>query len=234
MKVSPETLEAIKQDAISRYPQECCGFIVDGKYIALDNVHEEPERNFEIAASEWLKHGEVEAVVHSHCWPHDGREPSANDHLGQIATDVPWGIVVTDGSSALDPVWWGDFLLDEPLLGREFIHGINDCYTIIRAWYHQERGIYLKEQPRDVDWWFDGQNLYLDNFKRIGFHEVPLDEAQEGDVVLIRINGSRVPQHAALVFSPDLILHHLQNRQSCREPMARWRRFITHCLRFGT
>jgi len=49
---------------------------------------------------------------------------------------------------------------------RPFIHGIFDCYTLIRDFFRREHNILLPTNiQRTWEWWLQGENLYLDNAK---------------------------------------------------------------------
>lgn len=223
---------AARAHALAEYPKESCGVVSGEVYIPLPNVALEPLEGFELPPTALRDHGLVEAIIHSHCAPRHRREPSADDMQNQIETGIPvYGIVWTDGQVAQPPLWFGDFLLDEPLIGREFVHGVRDCYSLIRSFYWQERQIKLKEFPRGMDWWKTG-DLYRDGFPQAGFHSIDAEDVQPGDVLLMQIR-ERVAHHAA-VFLPDgLLLHHLPGRLSRREPAGQWRKYITDYLRHG-
>ncbi|MGE0256802.1 MAG: C40 family peptidase [Alphaproteobacteria bacterium] len=221
--------DAARAHALAEHPHESCGVVVGGRYIPVTNSADEPCAGFVMPPSAWIEHGPVEAVLHSHT---DGSDwPSAADMRGQIASAVPWGIVVTDGRTAASPFWWGDGVQTPPLVGRPFRHGVTDCYSLIRDWYRLERDILLPDFPRDPDWWLAGGDLYRDGFPRAGFVQLPAGAAHEpGDVFLGALRG-RVPHHGGIWLGHGLILHHLERRLSRREPLGGWRKFVTHWLR---
>lgn len=229
MKISEEATQAAKAHAIAAYPQEACGIIVDGQYVKIENISQEPEAGFEMDERTWQDY-KVEAVIHSHS-PKYKLEPSASDMLHQISSNVPWGIILSDGKEVSNILWWGDFVLDQPLVGRTFIHGVTDCYSAIRAWYWQNRQIKLKDFPRQDLWWKNSENLYVENFSKAGFREIEQSEATVGDVVLINFR-SEVPNHGGVLIEDGLLYHHLQNRLSNREPIGRWNSLITKWLRY--
>ena len=65
-------------------------------------------------------------------------------------------------------------------------------------------------------WWEHGYNLYLDNFAKEGFSEIPVADVQPGDLILMNL-GSKVPNHAAIYLGDQLVLHHVQQRLSSRD-----------------
>jgi len=106
-----------------------------------------------------------------------------------------------------------------------------DCYSLIRDWYAQERGIDLPDFTRFDEWWKRGENLYLDNFAGAGFHVVEPADMNLGDVLLMQV-ASPVPNHAAIYLGDGLILHHLQGRLSSRDVYGGyWQKITTHTLR---
>ena len=245
------TIEAsILAAALAEYPREMCGVIADGSFHRAQNIAFDPLADFEMPPETWTAYGSVAAVVHSHPTksvagvvhgtpPHC---PSAADMRGQIASAVPWAIVVTDGSTAMAPIWWGDHMLDEPLEGRPFRHGITDCYAAVRAWYWQRRQVRLNDYARAAEWWSFGGNLYLDNFSDAGFARVAADDAQEGDVLLMQIGRTSVPNHAVVMLGRGLIYHHpmpapafgarAAESLSRIEPIGNRAKFVTHVLRY--
>lgn len=222
---------AARAHALRAFPNESCGIVVGGQYLPLENIAADPKMDFKTADDTWTAHGVVQAVVHSH-GPESGPEPTSSDMVRQISTNVPWGITRTDGVAASPVLWWGDFRLEEPLIGRTFVHGVTDCYSAIRAWRWQNKKIKLPDFPRDHFWWDqDGQDLYNTNFAKAGYRIIPASEADVGDVAMITFR-SKVPNHGGTLVENGLLFHHLQNRLSCREPVGRWHSMISKWLRY--
>jgi proteasome lid subunit RPN8/RPN11 len=238
---------AIVAHALDEYPAESCGLVVGGIYRRCRNVAPDPEESFEIAPDDYVAaaaEGLIQAVVHSHR-PAQGACPSRSDMAGQIASGLPWGIVVCDGQGCPDLFWWGDSLPVPPLVGRPFRHGVADCYSIIRDWYRLERGVILPEFPRQDGWWTkpagpDNPNHYVQDFAAAGFRRYAQGRdgaavAQVGDVICFALRG-KVPHHAGVYLGDGLMLHHLadseqRGRLSSREPVGRWLDFVVHWLR---
>ena len=74
-------------------------------------------------------------------------EPSQADRVACEATALPWFIVSFPSGhwTELRPQGYA-----APLVGREWSHGVLDCYSLIRDWYAQERGIDLPDFPRFI------------------------------------------------------------------------------------
>ena len=96
--------------------------------------------------------------------------------------------------------------------GRPFLHGLFDCYTLIRDYYKREFNIFLPtNMQRNWNWWSQGENLYVDNAKYHRFEEVT--DIKKHDVLVMKI-GSPVPNHGAIYLGNNKILHHAAGRFS--------------------
>jgi proteasome lid subunit RPN8/RPN11 len=199
-------------------PKEMCGLIhvVKGRkrFYACANIAETPDEHFvldpaDYAAAEDL--GEIVAVVHSH--PTSRPVASAADQLSCNATGLPWIIVnpKTEEWGGCEPK---DFEL--PYVGREFVFGVVDCYSLCRDWYKREFGLELADFPRRDRFWERGENLYVDGYKSQGFRKVPFEELQYGDAILMQL-GADLPNHGAIYLGDQQILHHVQGRLSSRD-----------------
>jgi len=89
-------------------------------------------------------------------------------------------------------------------------------------WYRQNKNIHLVDYERSMT-----PEEFLKNplFERYaldtGFVELPpYEQAKEGDVLLMSIMHPTL-NHVA-IFLGDMVLHHLADRLSCREPYSEW------------
>lgn len=227
-------LPLIRLHADTEAPRECCGVVV--RYID-DTLHYVPCRNLShdhdqfmidpVDAAHAEDTGEVVAYAHSHVF--NPPEPTDADRasMAQMAgTGLPWIIVNHPlGSYTINQP--GAFVA--PLVGRAFVHGVHDCYGIVRDYYATELGITLNDYPRVWGWWehTDGPDLYRENFAREGFtvlHEGALDAAalkllRPHDLILMRIRAPR-DNHMAVYMGDGAILHHLIDQLSRREYLA--------------
>lgn len=259
----PEIGDAARRHAEADYPNESVGIVTrSGAYVPLVNIHANPFESFAISDDDALAYrDDTAALIHSHCLraedvdPLDGplmAGPSVADMQQQQAMMVPWGIVtVIDKVSHETILWFGDQLPIAPLIGRQFIHGIHDCYSLIRDAYRGDEfgfikqhfgreSILLPDQPRDFDWWADRRadgtsvipgNLYMDHFAQAGFRSIAQTDLRPGDVFLAQV-GAPVVNHGGLYLGNNLIAHHLRRRLSKREPGARWIEYMTLFLRY--
>lgn len=248
----PEAVAAAKRHALEAYPQESVGFVLGDDYVRATNVHANPTEEFEVGAEEYLRaladpRG-LKAMLHSH--PEGPLFPNEADMVGQISGDIVWGIIATDGERVSDPYLWGDALPIAPLLGREFHHGISDCFSAFRdvfrlgaegldaqgienAWPHGP--ITLREMPRNDGWWEPengGQNLYQEFYEEWGFVKIDKTEARAGDGFLIDIGSKGTLNHIACLITNDTILHQLPQRLCRREPAGIWARAARMWVRY--
>lgn len=221
-----QEIRRARDHAIEEFPRESCGYMAGGVYQPMPNKSENGTEEFEM---DWPLNVEVQAVIHSH--PNLPKCPSAWDMEHQISTAVPWGIIQTDGKVAGEPVWFGDQVPIPPLEEREFIHGVTDCYSIIRDYYRLTLNFTLPDFPRDFEWWSQGKNLYTDGIEKSGFRIIDENEVKVGDVFLAKVGSTKVTNHGGIILANGLVLHHLKNNLSIREPGTRWRRYVTHWLR---
>lgn len=233
--MQPATLAAAFAHAQAEYPHESCGLVVlsHGKecYVPCPNVAAEPGKRFEIAPGsrqEASRIGEVVRMVHSH--PDASANPSQGDLVGCEESHLPWTILGVPSGVVkhIEPTGY-----KAPLVGREYVWGVLDCWTLVRDWFKEARSIELPPfDSGEPEWWLKGQDLYRENFGKAGFHEIQEKDLQHGDCILFAYK-SPVPNHAAVYLGNQTMLHHLTNRLSCREVFGGfYRKIATHYLRY--
>lgn len=236
---------AARAHAARAYPHESCGLVVGRRYVAQANLCADPAAGFRLDPGAVLEahRAGLDAIVHSHPHPHPPC-PTAADMRLQIDHDVPCAIVpVSAAGEPGQPVWWGPGVAIAPLIGRPYVHGITDCYSVARDWYRQERGLVLPDYPRRWRWWRSGRadappdDLFGQYFADAGFRPIAYREAGPGDALLLRV-ASPVVSHCAVIVEPGVMLHHPGGsrprdpaRLSRREPVARWTPYIAAALR---
>ena len=107
----------------------------------------------------------------------------------------------------------------EHLLGKEFIFGKQDCYSVVRDFYKDNYDIILPNYARPTEFWNYGMNMYMDRFRKNGFYVLDChpSEYQPGDLVLMSIS-STVVNHAGILIDKGLMLHHLVGQISSTTP----------------
>ena len=211
-----------------KYPEEACGFITENDFIPVENKSEDRVKSFKIDKYDLFKHNDkIKAIVHSHAdYPHLSKE----DMLGQKRSGFPWGIVLLNKGHVEHTYFWGDQLEPQDLIGRPFIHGLYDCYAIVRD-YWRHKGYEVKDFPRENLWWNDNPSMLEDGCEEAGFNFIDEQQLKVGDVIFMKVL-STVTNHSGIYIGNGLILHHLYNRLSREEPVHRWRKYITGFLRY--
>ncbi|AOJ74331.1 MULTISPECIES: C40 family peptidase [Burkholderia cepacia complex] len=221
---------AIAAHALAEYPRECVGFIVQTDagevYLPCINRAPKPEDDMAVSGEDYARAedmGEIAAFVHSH--PGMPARPSGADRAMCEQSGIARWIIVSlgvqaDGLIAVDD-WceFGPSGFIAPLIGRQFVHGVHDCYAIVRDYYRLERGVDLPDFERSDEWWDDGHSsLYLDNYRAAGFEDVGHDAPLEvGDVLLMQIRSRNgVPNHAGVYLGDSQFIHHMHGRLSGR------------------
>lgn len=229
MYILKATREAINSHAAACYPRESCGVIVNREYIECQNIADS-DSEFVIDPRDVVRaeaKGKIEAIVHSH--PDGSTKPSTFDRLQMPLHRVPWVIV---SYPEIDIKVHKPAPYTAPLINREYIHGVLDCFSIVRDYYDRELDIQIDNFERSDKWWErdDSADLYVDNFKSQGFVEV--DDLQRHDVILCRVQPTNFVNHALIYLGSDgqltsessetvigdhLVLHHPYLRRSRRE-----------------
>lgn len=207
-------------------PRECCGVAVALAgglvYVACTNLARESE-HFIIKPEDYARaedSGRIIAIVHSHVY--ELPEPSLADKTGIERTGLPWLIVNYPS---------GQYTINRPrgfkapLLARPFVHGVHDCYGIVRD-YFATIGIELRDYARNYGWWDDtnGPDLYRENFAKEGFVVIAegamdrerLAMLEPHDLILMNIRARR-DNHMAVYLGGGVILHHMIGTASRRE-----------------
>lgn len=227
--MKPGTQMAIRNHALEMVPEEACGFIlsVNGHEVVrpVKNIAEDPVNGFMIDPSEYLdvkNEGEILTVYHSH----PEGQPAVASKADVAACDrlrIPYVIYYVE-NDRFEHIAPGT---EPPLIGRQFIWHVFDCWTLIQDYYKLKLGISLQGFAYEPGFWFKGKNHYLEGAEQAGFFRVlDSNDMRLHDVVLMQIN-STVPNHAALYIGENKILHHLLGRLSCRDVYGGYWRFVT-------
>jgi proteasome lid subunit RPN8/RPN11 len=224
--------KTIKQQALDHaneaYPKEAVGLVhvVKGRnrYYKCKNIADTPDEHFVLDPKDYLlaeQKGEITAIIHSH--PKTSPEPSPADQIACEKSDLPWFIVnpKTEEWKSLIPQGY-----ELPYVGRQFFHGIIDCYSLVRDFYKREFNIELYDYTRRDQWWEKGENMYLDNFAKEGFKQIELGQVGYGDLFLMQLE-SPVPNHAAIYLNDGILLHHVQGRLSSRDVFGGYYQKVT-------
>lgn len=234
--IDASIIAAVRAHARGEYPRECCGVVVVRKgrqrYIECRNMAGQ-QHHFAMDPQDYAAaedEGEVLAIAHSHC--NASPRASMADRVGCERSGKPWLIVSY-------PAGHHELLLPEgyraPLVGREFAHGVLDCYSLIRDYYQDRLGIELPDYDRDDRWWLRDQNLYLEHYADAGFVRIggadAVDQLKPHDMILMQV-ASQVPNHGGIYLGDMQILQHCSGRLSSRDVYGGyWQRCTSDIMR---
>lgn len=231
----------MRAEAERCYPREACGFVIGkGKkpfFMPAINKASGNDQfvidhtSYALAEDE----GEILAIWHSH--PDTDGTASQADLAGCEATELPWLISpITKGDGGfihgdINVIQPSGFRM--PYVGRPYIFGTFDCYSLLVDFYRREYDIRLDgfHNLRIDQWWRRGYDILEDHWRAQGFVPVTNGTFKEGDALTFAMD-SEVANHVAVYVTGDIMLHHLVNRLSRQETMGPyWMGRLKHHLR---
>ena len=156
--------------------------------------------------------GEIIAVVHSH--PFSSAQASQADLIACERSGIPWHIYCPhrDEWSEIQPSGY-----KAPLIGREWVWAVSDCWTLARDWYANEWDLELRDWPRPSSMVeFNSAPTFDECWQATGFFEIQLEHLQRGDLLLMALENNRL-NHCGVYLGDQLLLHHIRGRLSSRD-----------------
>jgi len=205
-------------------PKEAVGLLLNVKgkerYFPCRNLALTDHQCFILDPEDYVKAdktGEIVAVVHSH--PVTPPIASQADKISCEQSGLPWHIVnpKTEQWGYLEPSGY-----KAPILGRQWVWGITDCWSLVVDWYKEEKNIKLLDyqRPAKVED-FLADPVFERYLPSRGFKLLdPEEKLINGDVLAMSIFGQGL-NHVAIFLDGD-VLHHLADRLSCKEPYSEW------------
>ena len=117
------------------------------------------------------------------------------------------------------------------LVGRQWLYGKFDCYTIVRD-YYKLLGIIMPdyERPKDL---ITSDSIFLDQAKKCNFKQIDFEDRSKDDVLIMKL-GTKNPMHAAIFLGDNTILHQKYESLSCTENYSvYYRRSTKAVFRYG-
>lgn len=227
MNTNVQIQDFIRQCAVNRYPNEACGFIVQkGKKqyaVEVDNESTKPHAFFLINPESFEavqdQHGEIIAVWHTHV--NHSPQPSNEDLEGCEVSALPW-LILSVYQRENNQYEFSDFKSIEPcgyesqLIGRPYVFGVFDCWSLVVAYYKQKLSITLNNHyPRYEEFWKKGKPFFSDHYADEGL--LPINDVKNlevGDVLMFQTDNTGEINHVGVYIGDDKFLHHLQGRIS--------------------
>lgn len=213
-----------KNDAIEHinkcFPNESCGLlaIVNGeeKYFPCKNLAESKHEYFIIDPDDWViaeDSGELTAIIHSH--PSSTENPSENDKASCEYLGLPWYIygVETKKWFYMKP----ESYKKSDLIGRKFVWGVYDCWSLITDWYKQEKNIQIPywNRPKTLKEFILNPEFEYALPKLNFIKQENTDDIKKGDVLLFKTETGNL-DHVAVYIGDQTILNHNIKQLSCR------------------
>lgn len=220
--------EATKKEAFEHakqsVPNEACGLVVIVKgrerYFPCRNLSSSPAVMFLINPDDYEKAssiGEITKIFHSH--PYTPAVPSQADLISCERSGLPWVICNPNLGT------WVEFApsgYKAPLIGREWVWGVTDCWALTRDWY-VEKGLSIRDwrRPGSPEE-FEMNPLFDRLYEETGFSRVdPDEEIKVGDAILMSIQANGL-NHCGVYVGDGLILHHVRGRLSSTDMYGGW------------
>lgn len=229
----------IKTHALQEAPNECCGFLVGNDFCAVrvKNISDDPRKRFKISSTDFVKFApEIKAVYHSHL---ESLGFSEFDKVNSEAHQIPFVLyhVKHETFQVYYPCGY-----EVPYVGRDFIIGRVDCFSLIKDYYLRELNVAIPDLNHHYRLVEDKANhqdntatytILEDFFLCNGF--VATNNLQKNDVILTSSLGIKSAVHLAIYLGDNLILHHPFKRKSRIEPLnSFWKRRIILMVRHAT
>lgn len=194
---------------------------------------EGPSRAFEIADTEYTslsQRARVCGIYHSHSTGGAAAFSKSDIELANVM-ELPIYLYVVDTGvwlSYVPPTY------EVPLIGAVWSWGESDCYSLIRSYYHQTKGIYLGDYDRDETFENADHSVILQHVAAEGFTVLESNNAPAPDDVLVfTTGGGAYPHHLGVYLGGQMFVHHPIRALSRRDPLdGRWLKRLHQVLRY--
>jgi proteasome lid subunit RPN8/RPN11 len=241
MEILTDNVKAtIKLHAQKQAPLECCGVIIHSLngLVAFPcrNIHSEPEKFFTLKPEDYLEYsmiGKIVGYYHSHQTNEDFSEFDKLNSENHKLVAVLY-VVKPDVFHIYTPKGY-----EVPYCKREYIHGVVDCFSLVKDYYARELNIQLTDITHPYRYVEnkvehpDNQMVHTilkEHFVNNGFVEV--QAAAKHDVILQKTPHIPSPVHCAIFLGNNQLLHHPFKKRSCIDTYSNVQRTRTkHIMR---
>jgi len=204
--------------------EEICGFIYFTQHEAhlypCENIAEDKVNYFEISANDYLecsKKGDIHGVYHSHV-----RHDCIFSELDkEMADETLFPLYLYSTQDKGFNSYWPKTYKPEPLIGRSFIWGFQDCFGLFRDSLILNKGKSLPDYDRDENFREFNFNIIESELPKQGFVEVGINELEEGDLLTFKSKGI-LPKHLAVYMGEGKMMHHPIGKLSIVEDVGKW------------
>jgi len=213
--------ESFKKYAEKQASEEACGLlaIIKGKetFWPCKNLAEGKFEFFILDPDDWAEcedTGEVIGVIHSH--PVGAATPSDTDKAACEHLGFPYYIYSIEHNhwEKLEPEGWKA----PSLIGRKFIWGKYDCWSIVTDWFKETKNVKIKywERPKKIKDFINNPEFVFALPKLNFVKQSNIGDIKIGDVLLFEsVTGNL--DHVAVYIGDNMILNHNIKSLSCRE-----------------
>ncbi len=213
--MNEEIKAKVKEHALKEFPNECCGFVCvnylgEITVIPCENTAHNKKGRFVIDPKMNLiaeKTGHIAAFYHSHASEFMDEN---NDKFSKEDLDIAYETCIPALLYVIPQDTWHVHIPStyqpSDLIGRSFVWGVWDCYSLVRDYHllHKKTILGYHFPP-------DGANLksnfgYETLIYKENFNEVALEDLRRGDVIIFQINSDYY-NHSAIYLGGNEFLH---------------------------
>lgn len=209
----------IREAAAASSDRETCGFVLtDGSVIEVANIADDPVNCFEISPAAYAANEQlgIAGIWHSHL---DLCAFSPKDQEVLVADPMPWAIYCLAN---------GQFVqcnpgAPAPFLGRPFVYGIYDCYSLVSDML-QEMGVQMPSWSRGFyGEWNEPLFAPFDTEASSVGMPVSIGEQRRGDILLFNLGDHQGhTDHVGVFLDDKQFLHHPAERRSRVDSFGGW------------
>lgn len=238
--------------------EEICGFFIyrmDSSYeggamgvlevFACENISQDKKNHFEISPEDYLRAqsvGTICGLYHSHPGNEESFSGDDIDSIEEVGVPLYLYTVETKRWQEYVPP---TYLFDKKYTNIPFVWGVHDCYGMLRIYYREEMGLFLKDYDRDdlFGCGSSGKLLVFNNIQNEGFEIISsrpnLDvlKMRQNDALIFDTRGchetrnDNEPIHFGIYVGNNRFLHHPLGRPSLTQTLDnQWiKRIICIC-----